>query len=95
MGLRQAVQSVLDRLQFYFDVFPGLEYQPLPWLGLPNARRRGTGTVQRWRAIEKAIARYPCSSAIDLGCDVGLFSFSMASLGIPVLAVDNCEHSLA
>ena len=93
MELRQAIQSALDKFQFYFDVFPGLGYQPLPWLGLSNARR-STGTVQRWTAIKEAISQYSCSSAMDLGCEVGFFSFSIASTGIPVLGVDKCEHYL-
>jgi hypothetical protein len=91
--LKQAVLSILDRCQFYLDVLPGLQYQPLPWLGLHDARR-GIGTMQRWTAIKEALSKYSCSSAIDIGCNVGFFSLSIAELGVPVLAVDNHEPYL-
>jgi hypothetical protein len=93
MHPRQAIQSILDKCQFYFDLFPGLSYQPLPWLGL-NKARRGVGTIQRWTATEEALTKYSCRSAIDIGCNLGFFSFAIAKMGIPVLAIDNYERYL-
>jgi len=93
MQLKQVAQSILDRVQFYLDVLPGLPYQPLPWLGLHNAKR-SVGTLQRWNAIKEVISQCSCGSAIDVGCNVGFFSLSIAEMGIPVLAVDNHESSL-
>lgn len=87
MGIRRFFQVGIDRIQFYYDVFPGLPYQPLPWLGYHEARR-GTGCNDRWAAIKSIISSNSVSSALDLGCNVGYFSFSLAELDITTVGVE-------
>lgn len=87
MGIRRFFQVVIDRIQFYYDVFPGLPYQPLPWLGYHEARR-GIGCNDRWAAMKTIISSNSISSALDLGCNVGYFSFSLEELGIATIGVE-------
>ena len=61
MDLRTRVQHIIDELQFRFDVWPTLYYQPLPWLGFDTAKR-GAGTVARWTAIEASIRDFTALS---------------------------------
>lgn len=85
--VKARIQRGIDRVQFAFDVFPGLTYQPLPWIGYPNAKR-GIGTYQRWEAIEKALDGVQPRSALDVGCNVGFFTLSLARMGIPAMGVE-------
>jgi SAM-dependent methyltransferase len=87
MSIRDRIQHAVDALQFRFDVFPALVYQPLPWLGLKKARR-GTGTEARWAALEAALNDEVIDSAMDIGCNTGYFCFSLAAKGIPTLGID-------
>ncbi len=87
MGIRATFQEVVDEFQFIYDVFPNGNYQPLPWLGL-NTGQRGEGTKARWRAIEASLTHHSISSAMDIGCNLGYFCFSLAQKGIPVLGID-------
>ncbi|MBI5564479.1 MAG: methyltransferase [Chloroflexi bacterium] len=87
MTIRTLVQRGIDELQFRFDAFPTLLYQPLPWLGLTTAKR-GEGTEARWAAIESAIDDLAIDSALDVGCNVGYFCFSLAFKGISTLGID-------
>ena len=87
MGIRQFFQAGIDRVQFHFDIFPGLPYQPLPWLGYSKANR-GIGCYDRLDTIKKVLSSHPISSALDIGCNVGFFSFSLAEQGIPVVGVE-------
>lgn len=84
---RERVQRLLDRVQFLYDILPGLTHQPLPWLGYPTAKG-GTDAIERWAAIEQALAGLEPRSALDVGSNVGFFSISLARLGIPVLGVE-------
>lgn len=84
---RERVQRLLDRVQFLYDMLPGLTRQPLPWLGYPTAKE-GNDAAERWAAIEKALAGLEPRSALDVGSNVGFFSISLARLGIPVLGVE-------
>ena len=93
MDLRTRVQHIIDELQFRFDVWPTLYYQPLPWLGFDTAKR-GAGTVARWTAIEASIRGLPINSALDIGCNVGYFCFSLAAQGIPALGIDQDDRFL-
>ena len=93
MNIRDTVQRSIDALQFRFDVFPTLYYQPLPWLGL-NKAKRGAGTEARWVAIESTFGNLPISSALDIGCNTGYFCFSLAYKGIPVLGLDRDDRFL-
>jgi hypothetical protein len=90
---RESLQKVIDELQFRMDVFPKLYYQPLPWVGL-NKARRAEGTKARWHAIESVVRDQAFSSAMDIGCDVGYFCFSLASAGVPTLGVDIDDRDL-
>jgi hypothetical protein len=86
-SLKHRIQQSLNGLQFHYDVFPGLRYQPLPWLGYDKADR-GVGTLERWRAMEREIAVRPGASAMDLGCNVGFFVFSLAKMGFQTIGVE-------
>lgn len=91
--LRSSAQNLIDELQFKFDVYPKLQYQPLPWIGLKKARR-GHGTVARWKAIEASLDGHAIGSAADIGCSVGFFCIALALKGIPVLGIDMDTRSL-
>ena len=92
-GARGFVQAALDAVQFRFDVFPRLLYQPLPWLGRVESGR-ADGTTARWRAIEAVLERAPVGSALDVGCQAGFFTLSLGERGIPALGVDLDPRSL-
>lgn len=87
MSVRTSLQRVIDEFQFWFDLFPRGDYQPLPWLGLHKARR-GTGTKMRWNAIWDSLQKDTISSGMDIGCNMGFFCFSLAERGIPMLGID-------
>ncbi|HSD84865.1 MAG TPA: hypothetical protein VLG46_13440, partial [Anaerolineae bacterium] len=93
MSIRDKVQQTIDSLQFRFDTFPTLYYQPLPWLGLKKAKR-GAGTAARWAAIEATLNNEVIDSAMDIGCNAGYFCFSLAAKGIPTLGVDRDDRFL-
>ncbi|KUI26091.1 hypothetical protein AU195_14015 [Mycobacterium sp. IS-1496] len=94
MGIKTFLQErVIDPLQFRYDSFPRLPYQPLPVLEKANARR-SDGTVQRWTVIEERIREADIGSAMDVGCQVGYFPFALAAKGIPTLGVDLEERAL-
>lgn len=94
MGIKTFLQErVLDPAQFRYDTFPRLSYQPLPALNKEDAKR-SDGTVQRWNVIEGKIREAAISSALDIGCQVGYFGFSLASKGITTLGVDRDERAL-
>lgn len=94
MGIRTFLQArLLDPLQFRYDTFPRLPYQPLPALSKEGARR-SDGTVQRWRVIEERIGSSDIGSAMDVGCQVGYFGFALSAKGIPTLGVDLEERAL-
>jgi len=87
MSTRAFFQHGIDKLQYWYDVFPGLQYQPLPWVNL-NKAKRGKGTKERWIAIDKNLDNYSISSAMDIGCNVGYFCFLLAEKGIPTLGIE-------
>ncbi len=94
MGIKAFLQErVLDPLQFRYDTFPRLPYQPLPALGRKDARR-SDGTIQRWEVIEERIEGAAIGSAMDVGCQVGYFGFALAAKGVATLGVDFDERSL-
>ena len=93
MEIRAVVQRLIDEAQFRFDTVGGNLYQPLPWLGLHQARR-GTGTRARWRLLAPLLDAYPLRTALDLGCHTGYFSMALAQRGIVTLGVDADERAL-
>lgn len=62
-----------------------VNYQPLPWIGMEEARRRD-GTVERWAMIEPHIQA--ASSVLDVGCNVGYFVLKCAEKGCLAWGVD-------
>ena len=63
-------------------------YQPLPQLGI-SLKKAGQEqrVIKRWEAIEKALPE-EVSSAMDIGCNVGYYVFSLASRGCFVLGIE-------
>lgn len=89
MGIKTILQEkLIDPLQFRYDVFPRLGYQPLPSIGKHKAKR-SAGTIERWDIIEKRIEGTDIKTALDVGCQVGFFSLALAAKGIPTLGVDS------
>lgn len=86
--MRQQIQhNLIDPLQFQIDVFPGLRYQPLPWIGYPEANR-GSGTSQRWDVMKPIVEQSNSRTALDIGCNVGFFCFAMAEMGLATVGVE-------
>lgn len=85
--IRNTIQKVLDEIQFRFDIFPGAEYQPLPWVGIHKAKR-GEGTKVRLEAIETSLTGLDIRSGMDIGSNSGYFCFGLAQKGIPMLGID-------
>jgi hypothetical protein len=69
-------------------------YQPAPWVGISSARR-AEATESRWEAIGAVLDRFPPGSAMDLGSQVGYFTFRLAERGYLTLGVENGRRSLA
>lgn len=57
-------------------------YQPDPFGTLKSARvdRDARGTEKKWRLLESHLPEIPYS-ALDVGCNIGYFSFKMAQAG--------------
>jgi SAM-dependent methyltransferase len=84
---RRTIDRPLDWLRFRLDTFPSLDYQPLPWLGVADAGR-AVGTKTRWSEIERLAAELDCRTGLDIGCNVGFFTFSLASRGSYTIGVE-------
>jgi hypothetical protein len=69
-------------------MFPGLQYQPLPWIGYARARR-ASGTVARWAAIEREVSAGSYRTAMDIGSNVGYFVIALSKRGISTLGVES------
>jgi SAM-dependent methyltransferase len=91
LGRRKWVDAGLDRLRFRLDTFPELDYQPLPWLGLSRARR-SDGVDSRWREIEQLVDELRPTTALDIGCNVGFFVFSLAAKGLAAVGVERYDR---
>jgi 2-polyprenyl-3-methyl-5-hydroxy-6-metoxy-1,4-benzoquinol methylase len=95
---RSRLDGALDAVRFRIDTFPrsgplqrftSVGYQPLPWLGLTEARR-AEGTVSRWTAIERFLDSRdePHATALDVGCDNGYFTIQLALRGLTTVGVE-------
>jgi len=93
---RRHIDRPIDWLRFRVDTFPRrgpltrmawVSYQPLPWIGL-NEAERCEGTVSRWEAMRPWVERTGCETAIDLGCNRGFFTISLANAGLSVIGVE-------
>ena len=62
-------------------------YQPVPCVGIRKARR-DESTVKRWQAIENELQRKE-GSVLDIGCNMGFFTFQMAQRGFFCLGVES------
>jgi len=62
-------------------------YQPIPWLGVRNAKRC-EGTLKRWEAINNEL-RFAEGSVLDIGCDLGFFTFQMARRGFFCIGIES------
>lgn len=85
---RRLLDEGLDRMRFRLDTFPRPDYQPLPWLGLDRARR-DTGSEARFAAILPLLRELDVRTAVDVGCNVGWFSFRLAEAGIATVGVES------
>lgn len=66
-------------------------YQPLPWLGFSEGTR-ATETKLRWKVIRDEIPDESSpGTAMDLGAQIGYFSFKLAERGWLCLAVEADE----
>lgn len=87
---RSTVDRLIDRFRFRLDRFPSLDYQPLPWMGLPSARR-AQGVATRWEVMEPIIRGAGVETALDVGCNVGFFSISLAKMGVSTVGVEGYD----
>jgi len=84
---RARLDRALDRFRFELDRRPALDYQPLPWLGLPTAAR-SAGVETRWTAIRDVVTAEGVTSAVDIGCNLGYFTISLAEMGVSTLGIE-------
>jgi len=68
-------------MELYLLLRSGLidTYQPVPLVGIANAQRYRS-TLDRWRAIQQELGDMK-GSGIDIGCNLGFFTFQMAQKG--------------
>jgi hypothetical protein len=99
---RQPVDDLLDWVRFRVDTFPrsvallkplrlpelqSATYHELPWVGV-RAGRRAESSKSRWKQIARFVESLDVRSALDIGANSGWFSFKLAELGIPTIAVE-------
>jgi hypothetical protein len=93
---RRRLDGPLDWLRFRVDTFPrsralarltGIASQPLPWVGVDG--RRARTSESRWEAIALVVQDAQVGSALDVGCNWGFFTLSMASAGVPTIGIDS------
>lgn len=89
--LRRLADAPLDRLRFELDRRPRLGYQPLPWIGLLNAKR-SAGAESRWAEIRALSEATGVTSCADIGSNVGYFVLNFALQGIPAVGVESDER---
>lgn len=86
--MREKILSVLDAITLRlltrkFVLFGGaVTYQDLPWVKISGSRR-AVGSRERFEAMEGDLARKGLRPKVvlDVGCNVGYFSLSFASMG--------------
>jgi hypothetical protein len=84
---RERVDDALDVLRYRIDSGRRLDYQPLPWLGATKANR-DEGVYSRWTAMRGVIDDCGVTSAVDIGCNAGFFSLSLAEAGVSTIGVE-------
>ena len=87
----------LYRLALRFVIRLGLlrNYQPLPWLNI-DVGDRGQGCMLRWQAINNLMSQ-EFRSAIDVGCNIGFFTFRLAENNITCIGIesDSLSYNIA
>jgi len=69
-------------------------YHPLPWVNLRIKKNREKSIFDRWQCIEEQIQESR-SSVLDVGCNVGYYSISLARKGHYVVGVEGGWASVA
>lgn len=81
------VDRPLDWLRFKLDSFPS-DYQPLPWQAADAGAGRAAGTLSRWNVIEPILSQENPRTALDVGANVGWFTFALAKRGVRTIAIE-------
>lgn len=98
--LRKVLIKFLDLLifrlyttKFIFDK-PKFDYQPIPWLGIHEAKTRGVATEHRWEEIQNHF-NSSHKSMKDIGSCVGYFCISASEkFGIHTFGIEMNEMHL-
>lgn len=85
--MRKLALDFLDWIAFRINIFPRPDYHPIPWLGL-NTAKRGAGTETRFDVILEIVKEVGAKSCVDVGCNTGYFSISLAQAGLCVIGVE-------
>jgi SAM-dependent methyltransferase len=99
--LRSRLLSLLERLTLRVQLGGGVFgprrrlYQPLPWIGRLDAKR-GEGSAARLDAMCSFLDQHGVHKGcvLDVGCNVGFFSLSLAERGYLAFGVDSSETDL-
>lgn len=84
-GLETVCEWCNFRVQ-WFKAGRFAHYQPLPWIG-KRSFINDEYTLGRWEAIRKEI-KIKNGSVLDIGCNVGFFSLSLAQMGFYSIGID-------
>jgi SAM-dependent methyltransferase/ADP-heptose:LPS heptosyltransferase len=73
------------------DVEKTLEgsYHPIPFYGFPEKGVRGSGCIKRWKFIEEHFNTDKKLNVLDIGCNLGFFTFLVGYCGHNVLGIDS------
>jgi hypothetical protein len=84
---RQLIDGPLDRVRLLLDRYPN-DYQPLPWQTKRSGAPRAEATFSRWREMASVLDEFDSETALDIGANVGWFSFALARRDIQTMAVE-------
>jgi hypothetical protein len=89
LGPLKKVRRFLLRGELYFLLRTGVidVYQPLPYGNAVKAQRHN-GSLGRWQAIEMELGTLQ-GSALDIGCNLGFFTFQMARKGLFCIGIES------
>ncbi len=84
--VNEYIQFRIDTTRILIDK-PSFNYQPLPWIGIHEAKVRGEATYERWDAISEYLK--DSKSLKDIGCCVGFFCHKAAeNYGMNTIGLD-------
>ena len=69
-------------------------YSPIPIDGYPSNAVRNAGSYKRWNFISSILSTNDSKKILDIGCNLGFFSFSSAKLGHDVIGVDTDKECI-